>query len=187
MNLGSRSGMAVAFSVSAPVRSCSSSTPRVCASRPWVSMSAGKSASAVVVGCGPIGAYAALHLERIGYSPVTVLEARESPEEEADAKHRYRIVLFGKTRAALDRFSGLYEQLASRGIRDTRSSMMALYRKQLVIGLMQHAKSDIHYRFQRRVSRVSRTRHIRGRRGDVNIRFSCCCARRKLGRTTTGS
>ncbi|KAK1858941.1 hypothetical protein I4F81_001540 [Pyropia yezoensis] len=111
-------------------------------------VTAARRPAAVVIGAGPAGALAALHLARGGYSPVTVVEARAPPSppfEEvgrasavagADAataaaatpprppdpsRRSYSIVLNGRGLAALADFPGLPAAVAAVGVAITGS------------------------------------------------------------------
>lgn len=92
---------------------------------PHVSMVAARAeatASAVVIGCGPVGALAALHLARGGFQPVTVLEKRnastqtESTTGVIKSRRSYSIVLNGRAQKALEEIPGLLERIRLNGV-----------------------------------------------------------------------
>jgi kynurenine 3-monooxygenase len=71
---------------------------------------------AVVVGAGPVGALAALHLERGGYA-VTVFEQRPAAVREGRrSRPAYSIVLNERGLAAMSPFPGLREGVAKRAV-----------------------------------------------------------------------
>lgn len=140
--------------------------------------------SAVVIGCGPVGAYTALHLARGGFHPVTVLEKRSQKLKAKDdpstgvnrTRRSYSIVLNRRAIAALSEFDGLHERVLSRGVEITENisfrskpgdkapsrrkgdkSGFAVDRLELVMALVEHARDtrlDIDFCFQHRVDDV---------------------------------